>query len=529
MISVIVPAYNAASYLGYCLQALRDQDLPSSEYEVIVVDDGSTDDTSAVAEAAGVRVIRIEHSGPAAARNAGLQAARGEIVLFTDADCEPTPHWARALAEALTRPEVVGAKGTYLTRQRGLIPRFVQVEYEERYTRMAGRDRVDFVDTYSAGYRRSVVLANGGFDSTFQEPAIEDQELSFRLAAKGYRLIFVPQAQVYHRHVASISAYFRRKYRIGYWKALMLRWLPEKAVSDSHTPQALKVQIVFLGLGALSLVGTWFWPSLWRLLAATALGFGLSAIPFLRHAWRRDRLVALIALPMLVVRAAALGMGLLIGSIYFAGYRGPQRPAIAGPQRIIKRLMDIVGALVGLAISAPLLPILALAIRLDSPGPIFYTQVRVGENGRPFRMYKLRTMYEGAEERAPSPARVEELDQAVVKRYPDPRVTRVGRWLRRWSLDELPQFVNVLRGEMSLVGPRPEEERLVCLYTDEQRRRLVVKPGMTGPMQVNGRGRLTLSERLALELDYIDHYSLRRDCLILWQTIFAVVRGDGAL
>ncbi len=529
MISVIVPAYNAARYLDGCLRALRDQDLPSSEYEVIVVDDGSTDDTSAVAEAAGARVIRIGHSGPAAARNAGLQAARGEIVLFTDADCEPVPHWARTLAEALAQPEVVGAKGTYLTRQRELIARFAQVEYEERYARMAGRDRIDFVDTYSAGYRRSVILANGGFDSTFQEPTVEDQELSFRLAAKGYRLVFAPQAQVYHRHVTSISAYVRRKYRIGYWKALMMRWLPEKAVSDSHTPQALKVQIVLLGLGGLGFVGAWFWPSLWWLPAAAAFGFGLSAIPFLRHAWRRDRLVALIALPMLVVRAAALGAGLLAGSIHFAGYCGPQRPAIAGPQRIAKRLMDIAGALVGLVISLPLLPVLALAIRLDSSGPIVYTQTRVGEHGRPFRMYKLRTMYVGAEERAPLPVGGEELDQAVVKRHPDPRVTRVGRWLRRWSLDELPQFVNVLRGEMSLVGPRPEEERLVRLYTDEQRRRLVVKPGMTGPMQVNGRGRLTLSERLALELDYIDHYSLRRDCLILWQTIFAVARGDGAL
>ncbi len=518
MISVIVPAYNAAESLSHCLRALRHQDLPPSEYEVIVVDDGSTDDTSAVAEAAGARVIRIEHSGPAAARNAGLQAARGEIILFTDADCEPVPHWARTLAEALKQPEVVGAKGTYLTRQREPIARFVQVEYEERYARMAGRDRIDHVDTYSAGYRRSVILANGGFDPSFREPAIEDQELSFRLAAKGYRLVFVPQAQVYHRHVASIPAYFRRKYRIGYWKALLLRWLPEKAVSDSHTPQALKAQIMLLELAGLGFIGAWIWPPLWRLVAVAALGFGLSAIPFLRHAWRRDRLVALIALPMLVVRAAALGMGLLVGSIHFAGYQGPQRPAIAGPQRLVKRLMDIVGALVGLAISLPLLPVLALAIRLDSPGPVFHTQVRVGENGRLFRLYKLRTLYEGAGG----------LDEAVVKRPLDPRVTRVGRWLRRWSLDELPQFVNVLRGEMSLVGPQPEEECLVRLYTDEQRRRLVVKPGMTGPVQVNGRGQLTPSERLALELDYIDHYSLWRDGALLWQTILAVVRGDSA-
>ncbi len=529
MISIVVPAYNAATSLRRCLAALRAQDLPQEAFEIIVVDDGSTDCTSAVARAAGARLIRIPHGGPAVARNAGLQAAQGEIVLFTDADCEPVPHWARSLASALADPEVVGAKGTYLTRQRELIARFVQVEYEERYARMARLERIDFIDTYSAGYRRDVVLENGGFDPTFREPSVEDQELSFRLAAKGYRLVFVPQAQVYHRHAASLTAYIRRKYRTGRGKALMLRWLPERAVRDTHTPQALKLQIIALGVAGIGLLGGLLWRPLGWLALAGAGGFGLSALPFLRHAWRRDRAVALIALPMLVARAAALGAGLLVGMVRFAGYRGPQRPAIAGPQRIIKRIMDLVGASVGLALALPLLPLLALAIRLDSPGPILYAQTRIGEHGRPFRMYKLRTMYVGAEEEAPRPRSAEELDRVIVKRSPDPRVTRVGRWLRRWSLDEIPQFYNVLRGEMSLVGPRPEEARIVALYTDAQRRRLAVKPGMTGPMQVSGRGRLSLEERLALELDYIEHYSLRRDLVLLWRTIFAVLRGDGAL
>ncbi|GAB4557876.1 MAG: hypothetical protein Kow0047_02560 [Anaerolineae bacterium] len=232
---------------------------------------------------------------------------------------------------------------------------------------------------------------------------------------------------------------------------------------------------------------------------------------------------------MLLFPSVALGLGLAVGMVRFAGYSGPQRPVIAGPQRILKRAMDILGASIGLCVSLPFLPILALLIRLDSPGPVLFVQDRVGENGRVFRMYKLRTMYVGAEHEAPCPRGEGDIDRLVVKSPDDPRVTRVGRWLRRWSLDEIPQFVNVLRGEMSLVGPRPEEVRLVRLYTDEQRRRLAVKPGITGPMQVNGRGRLTLSQRLALELDYIERYSLRRDLQILWQTIFAVIRGDGAL
>ncbi len=321
MISIVVPAYNAASSLPRCLAALRAQDLPAESFEIIVVDDGSTDDTSEVARAAGVRLIRVPHGGPAAARNAGLRAARGDIVLFTDADCEPVPHWARSLATALSIPGVVGAKGTYRTHQRELIARFVQVEYEERYARMASQSYIDFIDTYSAGYRRDIVLENGGFDPAFREPSVEDQELSFRLAAKGYRLIFVPQAQVYHRHVTSLLAYFRRKYRIGYWKALMLRWLPERAIHDSHTPQALKVQIILLGLAGMGFIGGVLWQPLWWLAVGALGGFGLSAVPFLRHAWHRDRAVALIALPMLAVRALALGTGLLVGVIRFARYR----------------------------------------------------------------------------------------------------------------------------------------------------------------------------------------------------------------
>jgi lipopolysaccharide/colanic/teichoic acid biosynthesis glycosyltransferase len=120
------------------------------------------------------------------------------------------------------------------------------------------------------------------------------------------------------------------------------------------------------------------------------------------------------------------------------------------------------------------------------------------------------------------------LEEPAFKLKDDPRVTRIGAFLRRFSLDELPQFLNVLRGDMSLVGPRPEEAWLVRLYNDHQRRRLAVRPGMTGPMQVNGRGDLTFAQRLDLELDYIEHYSLRRDIVILLKTIPVVLKGSGA-
>jgi len=175
-----------------------------------------------------------------------------------------------------------------------------------------------------------------------------------------------------------------------------------------------------------------------------------------------------------------------------------------------------------------LVALAALAIKLDSPGPIFFWQVRVGENGRLFRIIKLRTMVADAEAKLDNLVDLDALAEPAFKLKHDPRVTRVGRLLRRTSLDEAPQFYNVLRGDMSLVGPRPEEVRVVQLYRDDQRRRLAVKPGMTGPMQVSGRGDLAFAERLQLELEYIENYSLRRDLEILLRTFPAIFHGDGA-
>ena len=201
---------------------------------------------------------------------------------------------------------------------------------------------------------------------------------------------------------------------------------------------------------------------------------------------------------------------------------------IDGPSRAIKRACDIAGAVVGLLLAATLWPVVALLIRLDSPGPILFRQERVGHGGRPFTMLKYRTMHVGAAEQLPALAAAQGLVEPVLKLADDPRLTDAGRFLRRWSLDELPQFWNVLRGDMSLVGPRPEEPRVVAHYDDRQRRRLAVRPGITGPMQISGRADLSLEERTRLDLDYIDNLSLWRDAIILLHTLPVVLRGKGA-
>jgi exopolysaccharide biosynthesis polyprenyl glycosylphosphotransferase len=194
----------------------------------------------------------------------------------------------------------------------------------------------------------------------------------------------------------------------------------------------------------------------------------------------------------------------------------------------LKRGLSVLIAATALMVSLPLMTLIALAITVDSRGPVFFVQERLGENGRPFRMLKFRSMVVDAEARLPQLLAQDQTAQPGCKLRHDPRVTRVGRLLRRTSLDELPQLWNVWRGEMSLVGPRPEETRVVLQYSSWQRKRLAVKPGLTGPMQVSGRGDLSLDERVRLELRYIQNYSLWEDLRLLARTVPAVLSGRGS-
>jgi exopolysaccharide biosynthesis polyprenyl glycosylphosphotransferase len=204
-------------------------------------------------------------------------------------------------------------------------------------------------------------------------------------------------------------------------------------------------------------------------------------------------------------------------------FSDPPRSTLA-----MKRALDIAVSGAMLTLLSPLLALIALFILLDSGKPVFFRQKRAGRDGVPFTMLKFRTMVVDAEERLAELVDLEKLDEPAFKIPDDPRVTRAGKLLRRTSLDELPQLINVLRGDMSLVGPRPEEEAVVALYDERQRARLAIKPGLTGPMQVYGRGDLTFEERLAMERDYLDNLSIAGDLAILLRTPRAIVRGEGA-
>jgi exopolysaccharide biosynthesis polyprenyl glycosylphosphotransferase len=203
-------------------------------------------------------------------------------------------------------------------------------------------------------------------------------------------------------------------------------------------------------------------------------------------------------------------------------------PELAGAKQAVKSVFDKTSAALALLLTAPLFAVIAISIRLADRGPVFFRQTRIGKDGQGFTLYKFRTMVPGAEQRKSQLAAHNEADGVLFKIRRDPRVTRPGAWLRRWSLDELPQFINVLVGDMSLVGPRPALPEEVASYGGHMRRRLVVKPGMTGLWQVSGRSSLPWEEAERLDLRYVENWSLALDLQILWKTGSAVIRGSGA-
>jgi len=250
----------------------------------------------------------------------------------------------------------------------------------------------------------------------------------------------------------------------------------------------------------------------------------------------RERVPALLAtcddagVPALVA-VERLDLGLrppeaeMIGRSVYLSYR---RSDSERPSLLVKALIDRIGATVGLVVTAPLLLAAAAAVKLTSRGPVFFIQQRGGLNGHPFRMIKFRTMREGAEAERDALLGANEMDGPVFKITHDPRVTRVGSFLRRTSLDELPQLINVFLGHMSLVGPRPLPVIETRELVGSHRRRLSMKPGLTCLWQVGGRNQLGFSQWMALDLDYVDHWTLGLDLAILLRTIPALLTARGA-
>lgn len=309
--SVIVPVLNGKATIGRCMESLLNQTLTAGSCEIIVVDDGSSDGTPAEVKKYDV-VLSVEpHRGPAAARNRGVELARGDIILFTDADCRPAENWLEEMVAPFGSGDVVAVKGAYRTGQTGLVPRLVQAEFEERYRMLSRFERIDFVDSYSAAFRKDVFLKAGGFDCAFPRADNEDVDLSYRVSQLGGRMVFNPKAIVYHIHPASFRKYFRLKFGRGYWRMLVYSRFPGKAVKDTYTPAYLKVGIAGILLAALGVAGVLFWsgPSL-NIAVTGLLIFLVSTLPAFLRSYRGFGPAGLY---FMFLRSVALGAGSLSG------------------------------------------------------------------------------------------------------------------------------------------------------------------------------------------------------------------------
>ena len=205
-----------------------------------------------------------------------------------------------------------------------------------------------------------------------------------------------------------------------------------------------------------------------------------------------------------------------------------EQPTFSGASRVTKRFLDLTLSIVGLFVVSPFLLIVAISIKSFDRGSILYTQKRVGQNNKEFSVYKFRTMYQGSHEQRAQIMAETNKDPRLAKDPHDPRITKPGLFLRRWSIDEIPQIINVLKGEMSLVGPRPPLAEEVNQYEKSETRRLLVKPGLTGLWQVSGRSELDWEDAVRLDLYYVENWSLTLDILIIIRTAAAVWRGEGA-
>jgi len=311
--SIIIPAYNAEETLGACLEALDRQSIPKENYEIIVVDDGSTDGTSQTAKRHNIKYIFQANKGPATARNKGAQTAGSDIILFTDSDCIPDHHWIREMVSPFDDSGVVGVKGAYRTWQKSLAARFAQAEFEDRYDLLQKSVSIDMIDTYSASFRKKVFQDMGGFNESFPVPNNEDTEFSYRLAAARHKLVFNPNAIVYHTHPDTFIQYLKLKFWRGYWRMVVYRRYPDKAVKDSYTPSVIKIQTIFMAFSLPIFPLALFIPNAIIL----ALFFWCTIIaltfPFSLKTFKKDKLVGIVSPGVILLRSMVFAFGSLLG------------------------------------------------------------------------------------------------------------------------------------------------------------------------------------------------------------------------
>jgi len=316
--SLVIPVYNAEFTISNCIDSAIKQSIGRNEdeYEIIIVDDGSNDKTNDIIREYPVKKIRQTNQGPAIARNNGAKVAKSDIVVFTDSDCEIDSYFLEYITTPFSdNDEIVAVQGSYKTKQREFIARFCQVEIESRYMRMLKHEYIDFIGSYAAAYRKDIFLECGGFDAGFPIASGEDSELSYKLSKKGCKMIFVPEAIIYHQHPAKLKNYLKVKYNRGYWRVKLYSMHPEKILKDSYTLQIIKYQVLSIPLLVISLGLTilnkiWLIPTFIIMVPyviETSMFHGI----FKKHEYQNNIFIPTI----LILRSTALFLGITSGII----------------------------------------------------------------------------------------------------------------------------------------------------------------------------------------------------------------------
>lgn len=298
-LTVVIPVYNAEKTIELCLNSLYTQRYNNDDYEIICVNDGSTDGTLQILnkyrEKANYKIITQENGGPAKARNTGARAAKGEIILFTDSDCELDEAWIKEMILPLENPGVSGVQGAYKTRQKGIIPIYEQMYIESSYKYFKTHAHLDAIGTYSAAYRRKLFLKLGGFNENYKVACGEDFEFSYMLARNGYKIVFNENAICYHHHPENLLRYMLVKYKRGFWRTLMYKNNKDKITKDTYTSPWDKLQLLTVVLFLLSLPLNFINGNFHYLSLVLILFYFALSIRFILFAIKRDLKVAILS------------------------------------------------------------------------------------------------------------------------------------------------------------------------------------------------------------------------------------------
>lgn len=515
-VSVIMPVCNEAGSIAYSLASILRQDYPPGRMEVLVIDGMPDDKTREIIQqtSAGchhtIKILDNPDRITPTALNVGLQNAQGEIILRIDGHCRIMPDYIRRCVEGLqkTRADCVG--GAMTTTGKTRMAKTIAFAQSSRFgvgnvAFRTGRKRAGYVDTVPFGaYRREVFERIGKFDEELVRN--QDDEFNFRLIQSGGKIWFDPSIRSIYHSRSALRGLWQQYFQYGFYK---VRVIQKRGAVPSWRHPAPAAFVLTLLAGAL--LAIFSHQPLWIL---SVLGiYFITAIVFSLLAARSNwRVMPLLPISFLCLHLA-YGTGFLWGL-----WRWNKEKIITLP----KTAIYFIFSLICLYLTMPLFAIISLLIKLDSPGPIIFKQKRVGKNGRVFTLLKFRTMRLS--------------DGAAITSSADKRITKIGKFLRKTKLDEMPQFINVLKEDMSIVGPRPEIPEMVELYTTEQRKVLAFKPGITSLAALKFRNEEEIIEnsdsasvkkfylkeimplKIECDLNYFNNSHFRSDFWIIFKT-----------